>query len=154
MKKQASMLLAVAVLAPLIASPVVAADKNDVTATVKQYDDAFNRNDMKAWNALCTENPVIIDDFAPHVWQGANACGVWWKALDAEMKQSGITDGAVTLGKPWAITVTGDRGYAVYPTHFTYRLKGKPVSEAGVWTLTLQKLAGSWRISGWGWAQH
>jgi|SRR5215469_6424310 len=154
MKKHASTLIVVVALAPLFANPVAASDRDDVMATVKQYDDAFNKSDMKAWNALCTDKAIIIDDFAPHVWQGANACGDWWNALDAEMKKSGISNGAVTLGQAWQVTVTGDRGYAVYPTHFTYRLKGKPASERGVWTLALQKLAPGWRITGWGWAQR
>ena len=139
MKRRVSILLAVTALAPLTASPVVASDKDDVMATVKQYDDAFNKNDMKAWSALCTDNAIIIDDFAPHVWQGSDACGGWWKAFDASAKGNGITNGMVTLGKAWHVTVTGDRAYGVYPTQFAYKLKGKPISERGVWTFALQR---------------
>lgn len=154
MKRHALTLVAVAALAPLVAGPAVASDNDDVMATVKHYDQAFNKSDMKAWNGLCTDSAVIIDDFAPHVWQGATACGDWWSALDTYMKQHGITNGTVTMGTPWHVEITGDRGYAVYPVHFAFRLKGKPVAEPGVWTLTLQKLAPGWRIAGWAWAQH
>lgn len=154
MTKRSSILVLFAALAPLVAGPAVASDNYDVLATVKQYDQAFNNGDMKAWNGLCTDKAVIIDDFAPHVWQGATACGDWWSALDVYMKQHGITNGAVTMGVPWHVEITGDRGYAVYPAHFVFKLKGKPVSEPGVWTLALQKLAAGWRISGWAWAQH
>ncbi|MGZ5961173.1 MAG: hypothetical protein ACXWLE_08805 [Rhizomicrobium sp.] len=131
-----------------------ASDKSDVMATVNRYNDDVNKNDSKSANALCTDQVIIIDDFAPHAWQGATACSDWWNALDADNKKNGITDGIVTIGKPWHVTITGDRGYAVFPTHYTYKLKGKPVTEQGVWTFAMQKLAASWRIAGWAWAQH
>ncbi len=138
----------------LAVTPASASDKSDVMATVNQYNDDFNKNDSKSANALCTDQTIVIDDFAPHAWQGATACSDWWNALDADNKKNGITDGIVTIGKPWHVTITGDRGYAVFPTHYTYKLKGKPVTEQGVWTFAMQKLAAGWRIAGWAWAQH
>jgi hypothetical protein len=104
--------------------------------------------------ALCTAQTIIIDDFVPHSWQGATACADWVSALGAYALSKGITNENVTLDKPWHVTVTGDRAYAVYATHYTYKVKGKPVTERGVWTFALQKLAGGWRIAGWAWAQH
>src|SRR5262249_41504399 len=151
MKRCISLIAAVIGLAPLAANYASASDRDDVMATVKQYDEAFNKNDMKAWRALCADNAIIIDDFAPHVWQGADACGDWWNAFGASAKDSGIANASVILGEPWHVTITGDRAYAVYPTQYTYRLKGKPVSEHGVWTLVLQKLSAGWRIAGWAW---
>lgn len=137
------------------AVPGNASDQTDLVAAVKAYDAAFNKGDMKTANAMCAPNAVIIDDFAPHVWQGADACGDWTKAIDASEKAGGVTDGVVTLGKPWRVTVTGDRGYIVVPTTYTYKQKGKPVVESGAaWTLAFQKIAGSWKITGWAWAQH
>ena len=97
---------------------------------------------------------IIIDDFAPHAWQGASTCADWWNALAADSKKRGITEPKVTLGKAWHITVTGDRAYAVYSTHYDYKLNGKPTTEQGVWTFALQKMADGWRIAGWAWAQH
>ena len=140
--------------ASLAATPTLASDKTDVVATIKQYNDDFNKNDSQSAYALCTDKTIIIDDFVPHAWQGATTCSDWWNALDADNKKAGITGGTVTLGKPWHVTITGDRGYAVYPTHYTYKLNGKPVTEQGVWTFALQKLAAGWRIAGWAWAQH
>ena len=138
-----------------IATPTFASDQTDLVAAVKAYDDAFNKGDMKTANAMCAPNAIIIDDFAPHVWQGADACGAWTKDIGAYEKAGGVTDGVVTIGKPWRVTVTGDRGYVVVPTTYTYKQKGKPVVESGAaWTLAFQKIAGSWKITGWAWAQH
>ncbi|HEX3430782.1 MAG TPA: nuclear transport factor 2 family protein [Rhizomicrobium sp.] len=154
MKYRLPILATVAALASFVANFAVATDKDDVMATLRQYDEAFNKNDMKAWNSLCTDNAIILDDFAPYVWQGAKACGDWWSAFDASAKKAAMTSATVRLGEAWHVTVTGDRAYAVYPTRFTFKLNGKPVSERGVWTMALQKLGPGWRISGWGWAQH
>jgi ketosteroid isomerase-like protein len=138
----------------LAATPAVASDKSDVVAVINHYNDSFNKNDAKAAEALCTSQTIIIDDFAPHAWQGASTCADWWNALNAGNKRDGITEPKVTLGKAWHVTVTGDRAYAVYPTHYDYKLNGKATTEQGVWTFALQKMADGWRIAGWAWAQH
>ena len=53
-----------------------ASDKSDVMATVNQYNDDFNKNDSKSANVLCSDQVIIIDDFAPHAWQGATPAAV------------------------------------------------------------------------------
>jgi len=143
-----------ALAAALAVTPAFASDKADVMSTATQYNDDFNKGDTKSAVALCAAQTIIIDDFAPHAWQGASACSDWANALAAYDKSKGITNEIVTLGKPWHVSVTADRGYAVYPAHYTYKMNGKPVTEQGVWTFALQKLAAGWRITGWAWAQH
>jgi ketosteroid isomerase-like protein len=148
-------LAAVLAAAPFTAAPAAVSDETDVLATVKQYLDYFNKSNEDKAAGLCAPQTIIIDDFPPHEWQGANACSDWWNAYAAFAKNSGITDDHVALGKPWHITVTGDRAYVVVPATYTYNQKGKPITESdSVWTLALQKLAGGWRIAGWAWAQH
>ncbi len=132
----------------LVAVPAAASDTSDVMTIIAQYNSNFAAS-------LCAPQTVIIDDFSPHVWQGAAACSNWSNDLDAYNKKNGITFvSLVTLGKPWHVTVTVDRAYAVYPTSYSYKRNGKPVTEKGVWTFALQKLAEGWRIAGWTWAQH
>src|ERR1700761_484002 len=95
----------------LAATPALADDKADVLATAKVYVDDFNKGDIAAASALCTGQAVIIDDFAPHIWQGATACADWAAALDAFAKAQGITDPKVATGKPKALGATGDPAY-------------------------------------------
>jgi hypothetical protein len=146
--------LILALAASLIAAPAAASDTTDIANTVKVYNDNFNKGDVKSSVALCAAQTTIIDDFAPHVWQGASACSDWASALAASDKKDGISGEKVTLGKPWHVAATGDRGYAVFPTHYSYTKNGKPVTELGVWTFALQKSASGWRVAGWAWAQH
>src|SRR5258706_441039 len=78
--------------AALIAVPALASDEGDVAGTVKQYNDDFNKGDVKSAAALCTAQTFIIDDFAPHAWKGANTCMDWAQALAAADKKDGITN--------------------------------------------------------------
>jgi hypothetical protein len=134
---------------------VAASDSTAVMAPLHQFMDALNKGDNKTAVAACASPASIVDDFPPHEWQGPTACGDWVKAFDADNKSAGITDGIVTLKKPWHVDVTGDRAYVVIPADFAYVQGGKPVTEAGsIWTVALRRTAAGWRITGWAWADR
>ena len=143
------------VMAVLAAGPSFASEATDVMATVHQFVDGFNKGDIKSALAACADQTAIIDDFAPHEWHGAGACAAWANDFDAVAKKNGITDGVVTLKKPRHVDITADRAYVVIPANYTFKQKGKSVSESGsIITLTLQKSEAGWRITGWSWAKH
>ncbi len=144
-----------ALAAIFVATQAPASPRDNVLGAAQKFDDAFNKGDKRAVVGSCTADAIIIDDFAPHVWQGANACGVWFDAYGAYAAANEITEGVVKVGKPFQVTVAGDRGYVVFPAKYTYTQHGKPVVENGSnWTMALQKVGGVWKISGWAWAQH
>jgi ketosteroid isomerase-like protein len=138
----------------LVAGSAAATDKTDVMSVVHQWVDAFNKGDMQSMGAACADQASIIDDFPPHEWHGAGACSKWSSDFQAFTHAAVITDPIVTVGKPWHIDVTADRAYVVAPTTFSFKQKGKPVKEAGIITVTLQKSAAVWRMTGWAWADH
>lgn len=135
------------------AHPAVAADAGAMTA-VNQFIDGFNKGDAKMATAACASPASVIDKFPPHHWQGATACADWLRAFDAVAKSAGITNAAVTLGKPWHVDVSGDVAYVVVPATYAYKLHGKPTSESGIFTLSLKRGAAGWRITAWAWAKH
>lgn len=146
---------AILVLALALAGPAAASDKTDVMAVVNQFLDGFNKGDIKAALATCAPQTAIIDEFAPYVWQGATACSDWAADFDADAKKNGITEPKVVAGKARHVDVVGDRAYVVMPADFKFKLKGKATAEKGsTFTVTLQKLAEGWRITGWAWAKH
>jgi ketosteroid isomerase-like protein len=150
-----TLVLAGAMIAASLGTQAIADDKTDAMSTVKQFTDSFNKGDAKAVIASCAPQTIIIDDFPPHVWQGTSTCSDWLSAIGAYDKQQGIANELVTLRKAWHVTITGDRGYVVVPTVYTYKQNGKPVTEAGsIWTLALQKAGKIWQITGWAWGQH
>src|SRR5438105_14456247 len=95
MYKTLSLAAVAAMFVSLPALPAAASDASDVAATIRQYNDDFNKGDAKAAAALCTERTVIIDDFAPHLWQGATACRAWSSDLAALEKKDGISNDKV-----------------------------------------------------------
>lgn len=138
----------------LAAGPAAASDQTDVMVPVHQFIDGFNKGDTKAALATCADEASIIDEFAPFEWHGAGACSKWVNDFDADAKKNEITDGVVTLGKPRHIDVAGDRAYVVAPADYSFKMKGKPVKEtSATMTLTLQKGATGWRITGWAWSK-
>ena len=150
------MVAAAAVAASMMAAPVLASGADNALAVVQKYDDAVNANNKAAANAMCAPDAVIIDDFAPYVWQKPIACAVWWDALGAYDTAQGIGEPShVKIGTPWRNVITGNRAYIVVPATYAYMRHGKPVVEAGaVWTVTLKKTASGWLITGWAWGQH
>jgi ketosteroid isomerase-like protein len=146
---------ALVLLVAISAGPIAASQESDVMATVNLFINALNRNDAKAALSACATQASIIDEFPPHEWEGPNACEDWATAYAAENKKEGITGGAVALGKPWYVNVSGDRAYAVVPATYTYKENGKPAAEHdSIFTVALRRLAAGWRITGWAWSRH
>jgi ketosteroid isomerase-like protein len=142
-------------LAILTAGPVAASENTDVMTSLQGLIDAFNKGDTKTLVAGCTDEMCIIDEFPPYEWHGAGTCSKWLADYDADARKNGITDGKVTIGKPRHVDVTGDRAYVVAPADYTFKQNGKPMREiASTWTFALQKIDGSWKITGWSWAKH
>jgi ketosteroid isomerase-like protein len=138
----------------LLSGSALASDKTDVMAPVNQFADAFNKGDMKAAAAVCTPSLVIIDEFAPHVWQGTNAFADWGNDFEKDAKANGITDPVVKILKFVSVDVTGDRAYVVTRVSYDWKQKGKAMREKGSFlTIGLQKVAAGWRISGWSWTK-
>jgi ketosteroid isomerase-like protein len=147
-----SIALAAALLA---AGQTAAAQQPDVMVAVRQFTDAFNKGDIKAVVAACTDQTSIIDEFPPFEWNGPGSCAKWAADYESDAKKNGITDGIVTLGTPKHVDVAGDRAYVVIPSNYSYKQKGKPMQETGsFWTFVMQKGAAGWRIAGWSWGKN
>ncbi|MGA8892195.1 MAG: hypothetical protein WB493_11535 [Anaeromyxobacteraceae bacterium] len=146
-------LLLAALAAVTLAAPARATDESDAVAPIAQFIDGFNKGDAKAALAACASPVVIIDEFAPYLWQGASACADWANDFDADAKKNGITDGFVKLSKPRHVFVAGDRAYVVVPTAYDFKRNGKKVSQKdATMAVTLQKGSTGWKITGWAWA--
>jgi hypothetical protein len=76
--RMAILVLAAALaVAPFAATPAAGSDETDVLATVKQYNDYFNKSDAEKAVGLCAPQTTVIDEFPPYAWQGATACSDW-----------------------------------------------------------------------------
>lgn len=149
----AALLTAAVMAGPASASDKISTpDKIDVMRPVREFVDSFNRGDVKA---ACANQSTIIDEFPPYLWQGATACADWSNDFDVFREKNGIVDPKITLGLGQYIDVVGDRAYVVVQAHLTFKQNGKRVSERDpLLTVSLQKIADTWRIAGWAWSKR
>lgn len=136
-----------------IVTPALAGPAEDAAlAPLKTFVASINANNAKAAAAECTTDATITDEsFAPYHWTNM-ACQTWADALFAEAKARGQTDEVMTLGAPVVVSVKGDAAYMSVPGHLTFKAKGKPESEDGMFAAVMTKVAGEWKIASWAWA--
>ncbi len=152
--KRTSLILAVFAIVMSVFMPALASDKDDVMAVVQKWADGFNSNDIEASRAVCAPDAVVLDDFPPHVWQGTDACGEWFKGYVAYTKKASVTAGKILVGVPSHLDVESGFAYLVAPVTLSFNKKSKPVKEKGVVTMALHKSESGWRITGWAWADQ
>lgn len=141
-------LLVVAVLcAPAFAD--TASNAAGPEATVQRFLDSFNKGDVDAAQATQFGDVVIVDEFAPFVWQGEGAFGRWLEALTKHDSAAGVTDGHMALGDTIRREVSGDRAYLVVATVYSFRENGNAMRAPARMTFALQKEGPDWRIGAW-----
>jgi ketosteroid isomerase-like protein len=150
MKKLAAV-IALAVLASVASG---ASDRTDAMAVVHKWVDSFNAGNGKASSSYCADGALIIDDFAPYVWQGSGACAGWYKDYEAFTAKMQISAVNVTLGKARHLDIDSGYAYLVTPATLSYTQAGKPVTEEAVVTMSLKKGSSGWQITGWAWADQ
>jgi hypothetical protein len=133
------------------AAPAFASDKTELEALVAKAVVAVTPEET---SAICAPDAIVIDDFAPHTWQGPNACANWAKDYGALVTKNGWKDAKVSIGKARHFQIDGATAYAVYPSTVAYTDRdGKAVSHPGnTWIMTFKKIGKTWKLSGWAWA--
>ncbi|MBW8815216.1 MAG: nuclear transport factor 2 family protein [Caulobacterales bacterium] len=118
---------------------------------IHAFIDNFNKGDVAAAEAAHVAQPTIIDEVAPHHWEGAGAVRAWAGDLDKAAKAAGDTNQKVTLGKASRTIIEGDVAYVVVPATYTYKEKGKAMVETASMTYALHLEGDAWKITGWSW---
>ena len=126
-----------------------AATEPPALAPFYQFADAMNAGDMTKAAAVYTPSAMIIDEFAPHIW---NSFGAWAHDADASFKAAGVTGLHIALSPASFQNVDASHGYGVVPSVLTYKVKGKPTTEKGMFTFSTAKEATGWKITGWAWS--
>lgn len=111
-----------------------------------------NTNDLHRLDSYYVAAPVIVDEFPPFVWTGAQAATRWWMGFEKLGKNAGLSNvKAMTLPVRESDT-TQDKAYVVVPMEITYVYKAKPQKETGVLTCTLQRTGKTWKIATQTWS--
>lgn len=125
----------------------------DVTVPIRQFIDGFNTGDTKSvYAAYASGDVMIVDEFAPHRWYGANAPQAWVGDYEKHAQATGVSDGQVKYGPPTRTEIEGDVAYVIIPCTYLYKEHGKSMIEKGEMTFVLQNQAGAWKINAWTWS--
>jgi hypothetical protein len=118
-------------------------------APFTQFVDAMNAGDAKTAAATYASSATIIDEFGPHIW---NSFAGWSKDLGDDFKANAVTDFHIALSPVSFKNLSAAAGYGVVPSTLTYKVKGKPTAEKGLFTFSTAKTASGWRLTGWAWS--
>jgi len=108
--------------------------------------------DVSLLSAFARQGVVIIENFAPHLFEGADAVERWsqkilaWHAppSDLVLKHS--------FGPVQDLSVHDNLAFLSLPTHWTISQNGRSFEEDGGWAFVLVQEQGGWRVRCYGWA--
>lgn len=135
----ASVLLAV----PVAAAPLDATAEAPIRAALS----ALDRGDAHAFAFAFTADATIVDEISPFRFTGTNAAATWFERLGAVNRENAIGEERTVAFPARSGSVEGDTAYAIVPVRIGYRQRGRPLTENGVWTFALKKVAGAWKIA-------
>ena len=126
---------------------------DDPAAPVRGFIDAFNKGDAATGFAFHAPGDVsITDEFAPYHWHGDHAAEAWAAEYGRNAKANGISNGRVGYGVPTRVERAGEHAYVVLPTRYSFRQRGRTMTEAGSITATVVRTAKGWLMSSWTWS--
>ena len=91
---------------------------------------------------------VVVDEAAPHLWQGAHAYADWARDLAISDKAAGITDQAVIKGAFMREEASATVAYVVPGLTYRFTQKGVAMREPVQMTYVLNKTTAGWKIAG------
>lgn len=147
MHRRASLLCAL--LGTIVLATAALADEPKPIATVQKFLDAFNKGDLKAAEATHAAEVAIVDEFPPFQWRGREGFKGWLADLTEHDAESGITDGHMKVGDTIREETSGDAGYVVLATEYSFKQNGTPMREPSQMTFALKKEKTGWRIVAW-----
>lgn len=100
--------------------------------------------------AFAKKDVVIIENFKPHIFEGADAVERWSKVIKSwHIKPINLVH---TFGEVHDLNVGEDLAFVSLATHWTGLRGGNPFQEDGGWAFVLVKEEGEWKVRGYGWA--
>jgi hypothetical protein len=101
-------------------------------------------------SAFASQDVVIVENFAPYVFNGPNAVQRWAEGMRSHVKA--LNTLVHRFGAAQNFSTSGDRAYFSLPTQWTGRAGAQGFIEDGGWSFVLVKEHGAWRVLGYGWA--
>jgi hypothetical protein len=101
-------------------------------------------------SAFASHDVVIVENFAPYVFDGPHAVQRWAEGMRSHVEALGALAHRFSAAQDFS--TSGDRAYFSLPTQWTGRAGTQGFIEDGGWSFVLVKENGVWRVLGYGWA--
>jgi hypothetical protein len=108
--------------------------------------------DESLLSAFASKGVVIIENFAPHLFEGEDAVKRWSQKILSWHKPPSDLVLKHKFGSPQDLSVHDDLAFLSLPTHWTISEKGNSFEEDGGWAFVLVNEEGEWRVRSYGWA--
>lgn len=103
-------------------------------------------------SAFAKEGVVIVENFWPHLFEGADAVERWAEVITSWHEPKTDLLLKYKFGTPQDIRVHDDLAFVSLPTNWSGIRCGGPFTEDGGWAFILVKENDEWRIRSYGWA--
>ena len=108
--------------------------------------------DESLLSAFANKGVVIIENFAPHLFEGEDAVKRWSQKILSWHKPPSDLVLKHKFGTPQDISIHDDLAFLSLPTHWTISENGNKFEEDGGWAFVLIQEDGEWRVRSYGWA--
>jgi hypothetical protein len=101
-------------------------------------------------DAFALAEVVLIENFAPYVFEGSDAVARWAKGFAEHAKN--IKELRHSFGDPQDFHLDGELAFLSLPTIWRGIIGASSFIETGGWAFVLVKHASGWRVRNYGWA--
>jgi hypothetical protein len=108
--------------------------------------------DVGLKDAFAAEGVVIVENFAPFVFEGRRAFERWRDGFLLHVEAGELSGLEHRFGEAQDFAQDGATVYFVLPTTWTGKSHGRPFSEDGGWAFVLEQAEGRWCIRSYAWA--
>jgi hypothetical protein len=112
-----------------------------------------NVADPIAFKAGHAPNPVIVDEFPPYLWSGADAPERWLADLAKFFSKHDTGAGPNSVrfdhAAPAQAQSDGNSAYVMIPVMLRLRVGGKPLSASGQIAFVMTRTREAWKIASW-----
>ena len=102
--------------------------------------------------AFASKGVVIIENFAPHLFEGEDAVKRWSQKIISWHEPPSDLVLKHRFGPPQDLRVQDNLAFLSLPTHWTISQDGDSFEEDGGWAFVLVQEDGEWRVRCYGWA--
>lgn len=131
--------------APTLTAVDAAAD--DAAAAATSWIDKFA--DPAAFKAGHAPYSIIVDEFPPFLWSGADAAANWLADLAKYSAATGISDVHFDHAAPAQARSDGDSAYVMVPVILRLRAGSQTLSAAAQIALVMTLTESGWKVASW-----